>query len=159
MTRRRFRRDPTHALFADQSQSIPDNLVALFGRIRPWNYSAETARSAVGCSPRSGSETVASASRILLSSGHDDCNERPKMGSQLPFLICPLCDAHVLKAVGDGLTPRRQAGPLSSVLKVKGTELLSATTQLAMDVGGRWRCRIGRRNWRRAGNEPESGPE
>jgi hypothetical protein len=34
LTRRRFRRDPTHALFADQSQSIPDNLVALFGRIR-----------------------------------------------------------------------------------------------------------------------------
>src|SRR6202047_5110937 len=60
LTRRRFRRDPTHALFADQSQSIPDNLVALFDRIRAWNYSAETARSAVGCSPRSGSETVAS---------------------------------------------------------------------------------------------------
>src|ERR1700722_7997048 len=47
LTRRQFRRDPTHALFADQSQSIPDNLVALFGRIRAWNYSAETARSAV----------------------------------------------------------------------------------------------------------------
>src|ERR1700720_4718740 len=46
LTRRRFRRDPTHALFADQSQSIPDNLVALFGRIRAWNYSAETAQSA-----------------------------------------------------------------------------------------------------------------
>src|ERR1700732_3481911 len=60
LTWRRFRRDPTHALFTDQSQSIPDNLVALFGRIRAWNYSAETARSAVGCSPRSGSETVAS---------------------------------------------------------------------------------------------------
>ena len=26
MTRRRFRRDPTHALFADQSHSIPDNV-------------------------------------------------------------------------------------------------------------------------------------
>src|SRR6202035_4038253 len=47
LTRRRFRRDPTHALFADQSHSIPDNLVALFGRMRAWNYSAETARSAV----------------------------------------------------------------------------------------------------------------
>src|SRR5580693_2297278 len=44
---------------ADQNHSIPDNLVALFGRIRAWNYSAETARSAVGCSSRSGSETVA----------------------------------------------------------------------------------------------------
>jgi hypothetical protein len=32
---------PTHALFADQSHSIPDNLVALLGRIRAWNYSAE----------------------------------------------------------------------------------------------------------------------
>src|ERR1700757_4106196 len=56
LTWRRFRHDPTHALFADQSQSIPDNLVALFGRVRAWNYSAETARSAVGCSPRSGSK-------------------------------------------------------------------------------------------------------
>src|ERR1700726_2745325 len=46
LTRRRFRRDPTHALFADQSQSIPDNLVALLGPIRAWNYSAETAQSA-----------------------------------------------------------------------------------------------------------------
>jgi hypothetical protein len=33
--------DPTHALFADQSQSIPDNVVALLGRIRAWNCSAE----------------------------------------------------------------------------------------------------------------------
>jgi hypothetical protein len=41
LTRRRFRRDPTHALFADQSQSIPENLVALFGRIRACNYSAD----------------------------------------------------------------------------------------------------------------------
>src|SRR5580693_2195470 len=46
LTRRRFRRDPTHALFADQSQSIPDNLVALLGQIRAWNYLADTARSA-----------------------------------------------------------------------------------------------------------------
>src|ERR1700736_2193645 len=58
--RRRFRRDHTHALFADQNHSIPDNLGALFGRIRAWNYSAETARSAVGYSLRSGSETAAS---------------------------------------------------------------------------------------------------
>ena len=34
----------THALFADQSQSIPDNLVALFGRIRAWNSSVARAR-------------------------------------------------------------------------------------------------------------------
>jgi hypothetical protein len=32
LTRRRFRRDPTHALFAD----FPDNLVALFGHNRAW---------------------------------------------------------------------------------------------------------------------------
>src|SRR6202035_4022861 len=57
---------PTHALFTDQSQSIPDNLVALFGRIRAWNSSAETARYEVGCSPRSGSETVASQAETLL---------------------------------------------------------------------------------------------
>jgi hypothetical protein len=45
LTRRRFRRDPTHALFADQSHSFPDNLVALFGHSRAWHYSAETAQS------------------------------------------------------------------------------------------------------------------
>ena len=31
--------DPTHALFADQSHSIPDNLVALLGAIRAWHCS------------------------------------------------------------------------------------------------------------------------
>ena len=30
--------DPTHALFAHQSHCFPDNLVALFGRIRAWHY-------------------------------------------------------------------------------------------------------------------------
>src|ERR1700719_1029114 len=46
LSRRRFRCDPTHALFADQSHSFPDNLVALLGQIGAWNYSADTARSA-----------------------------------------------------------------------------------------------------------------
>jgi len=32
LTRRRFRRDPTDALFADQSQSILDSLMELLGR-------------------------------------------------------------------------------------------------------------------------------
>jgi hypothetical protein len=44
---------------ADQSHSIPDNVMALFGLIGAWNLSAETARSAVGCSPRSGSQSPA----------------------------------------------------------------------------------------------------
>src|SRR5438045_4186234 len=35
--------DPTHALFADQSHSIPDNLVALLGAVRAWNCSLNTA--------------------------------------------------------------------------------------------------------------------
>src|SRR4029077_2530006 len=39
LTRRRFRRDPTDALFADQSQSILDNLVALCGETSAWNCS------------------------------------------------------------------------------------------------------------------------
>jgi hypothetical protein len=34
--------DPTDALLADQSHSIPDNLVALLGHSRAWNCSAET---------------------------------------------------------------------------------------------------------------------
>jgi len=36
----------THALFADQSHSIPDNLKALLSHSRAWNCSAETARAA-----------------------------------------------------------------------------------------------------------------
>src|SRR5438067_2231748 len=40
--------DHTHALFADQSHSIPDNLVALLGSIRAWHCSTENARAAVG---------------------------------------------------------------------------------------------------------------
>ena len=51
-------RDPTHALFANQSHSIPDNIMALFGLIGAWNYSTETARSAVGGSPRGGFESA-----------------------------------------------------------------------------------------------------
>src|SRR6516164_9725809 len=35
--------DPTHALFADQSHSIPDNLVALLGAIRAWHCSPNCA--------------------------------------------------------------------------------------------------------------------
>jgi hypothetical protein len=31
----------THALFAEQSHSIPDNLVALLGAVQAWNCSAE----------------------------------------------------------------------------------------------------------------------
>jgi DNA end-binding protein Ku len=42
----------------DPSHSIPDNVMALFGLIGAWNYSAETARSAVGGSPRSGFESA-----------------------------------------------------------------------------------------------------
>jgi hypothetical protein len=29
--------EPTHALFADQGQSIPDNLMALLSQSRAWN--------------------------------------------------------------------------------------------------------------------------
>src|SRR5215467_9144491 len=36
----------TDALFAGQSHSIPDNLLALLGHSRAWNCSAETARAA-----------------------------------------------------------------------------------------------------------------
>jgi hypothetical protein len=50
LTRRQFRHDPTHALFADQSHSIPDNVMALFGLIGAWNYSAEL-KSAMGLPP------------------------------------------------------------------------------------------------------------
>src|SRR5882757_7583514 len=48
LTWRRFRRDPTDALFADQSQSILDNLVAFWRRSRAWNCSAGNC----GCTQR-----------------------------------------------------------------------------------------------------------
>src|SRR5215472_7822336 len=40
------RMTPTDALLADQSHSIPDNLVALLSHSRAWNCSAETAPAA-----------------------------------------------------------------------------------------------------------------
>src|SRR4029077_12360700 len=53
LTRRQFRRDPTDALFADQSQSILDNLVALLRRSRAWNCSVGTAAVMSGISRHS----------------------------------------------------------------------------------------------------------
>ena len=47
LTRRQFRRDPTDALFAEQSQSILDNLMELLGQSRACNGSAEAAPPAV----------------------------------------------------------------------------------------------------------------
>src|SRR5712675_2399366 len=48
LRRRRADGDHTHALVAEQSQSFPDNLVALLGSIRAWNCSAENESFAVG---------------------------------------------------------------------------------------------------------------
>src|SRR5258705_13925941 len=46
LTRRRFRRDPTDALFADQSQSILDNLNGIIGpELRACTGATEAARS------------------------------------------------------------------------------------------------------------------
>lgn len=49
--------------------------------------------------------------------------------------------------------------PLSSVLKVKGTELLQATTELAMDVGGPMAMPIWAEELAALSNEPDVGPE
>jgi alkylation response protein AidB-like acyl-CoA dehydrogenase len=49
--------------------------------------------------------------------------------------------------------------PLSSVLKVKGTELLQATTELAMDVGGPMSMPIWAEELAALSNEPDVGPE
>ena len=48
--------------------------------------------------------------------------------------------------------------PLSSVLKVKGTELLQATTELAMDVGGPQAMPDWAHELEALSNEPELGP-
>jgi alkylation response protein AidB-like acyl-CoA dehydrogenase len=49
--------------------------------------------------------------------------------------------------------------PLSSVLKVKGTELLQATTELAMDVGGPLSMPFWDEEMEILSNEPEIGPQ
>src|SRR5271157_3920520 len=49
--------------------------------------------------------------------------------------------------------------PLSSVLKVKGTELLQATTELAVDVGGPMSMPIWAEELAALSNEPGVGPE
>src|SRR5579871_1895851 len=49
--------------------------------------------------------------------------------------------------------------PLSSVLKVKGTELLQSTTELAMDVGGPMSMPIWAEELAALSNEPDVGPE
>src|SRR5438067_12382410 len=48
--------------------------------------------------------------------------------------------------------------PLSSVLKVKGTELLQATTELAMDIGGPLSMPDWALELETLSNEPELGP-
>ena len=48
--------------------------------------------------------------------------------------------------------------PLSSVLKVKGTELLQATTELAVDVGGPLAMPDWAQELAALSNEPELGP-
>ncbi|HEX4173206.1 MAG TPA: acyl-CoA dehydrogenase family protein, partial [Acetobacteraceae bacterium] len=49
--------------------------------------------------------------------------------------------------------------PLSSVLKVKGTELLQSTTELAMDVGGPMSMPIWAEELAALSNDPDVGPE
>jgi pimeloyl-CoA dehydrogenase large subunit len=56
---------------------------------------------------------------------------------------------------------KREAGkpdPLSSALKIKGTELLQATTELAMDVGGPLAMPDWAQELAALSNEPELGP-
>ncbi len=56
---------------------------------------------------------------------------------------------------------RKEAGrpdPLSSALKIKGTELLQATTELAMDVGGLLAMPDWAQELEALSNEPEIGP-
>jgi alkylation response protein AidB-like acyl-CoA dehydrogenase len=56
---------------------------------------------------------------------------------------------------------RKEAGrpdPLSSALKIKGTELLQATTELAMDVGGPLAMPDWAQELEALSNEPELGP-
>src|ERR1700720_711756 len=140
LTRRRFRRDPTHALFADQSHSFPDNLVALLGGNRAWNYSAETARSAVGCSTCSGSErsTEQVSHVVIRPAGDGSPGERARVrGVRLLMLTC-----HA--AAGPAQPEMTQSGPRSELevglvrasLLAHGSRRGLETTRQAVDVPG-----------------------
>src|SRR5215468_7695266 len=65
LTRRQFRRAPTDALFADQSQSILDNLLALLRRSRAWNCSAGNC----GCNERDQAGTVPKGTMLWMAGG------------------------------------------------------------------------------------------
>ena len=67
--RRRFRRDPTHALLADQSHSIPDNLMALLRRSGAWNCSTGNCGCTERISSHSSEETMLWSVACLLWTG------------------------------------------------------------------------------------------
>ena len=60
--------------------------------------------------------------------------------------------------VGARKARERRPDPLTAVLKVKGTELLQATTELAMDVGGPLSMPDWAEELAALTNEPEVGP-
>jgi alkylation response protein AidB-like acyl-CoA dehydrogenase len=68
-----------------------------------------------------------------------------------------LTQLRVVSAAG-----KRQAGkpdPFSSILKIKGTELLQATTELVMDAGGPLAMPVWASELHALSNEPPPGPE
>src|SRR6267143_7310088 len=87
LTRRQFRRDPTDALFADQSQSILDNLVALLRRAEHGIARLGTAAvmSGIGRHSSEGNNALdGRGSAIRPTADH---------GSVVrPFAVCPTAD-------------------------------------------------------------------
>src|ERR1700747_3501041 len=73
LTRRQFRRDTTDALFADQSQSIPDNLMELIGpELSACNGATEAARSVAVSNvsrPSSAKERLATPGTLIVAVG------------------------------------------------------------------------------------------
>ncbi|HZU88264.1 MAG TPA: acyl-CoA dehydrogenase family protein, partial [Stellaceae bacterium] len=63
-----------------------------------------------------------------------------------------------LRVVSDYAKEAGKPDPLSSALKIKGTELLQATTELAMDVGGPLAMPDWAEELAALSNEPELGP-
>ena len=67
-------------------------------------------------------------------------------------------DHSVARRLGADKAGERQPDPLTAVLKLKGTELLQATTELAMDVGGPLSMPDWAEELEALSNEPELGP-
>src|SRR5215472_12663003 len=78
----------THALFADQSHSIPDNLVALLSQSRAWNCSVQTGHRG-SCDARATTNPAAEPAVRQAKSRSDASGARPRPDMAETLIKCP----------------------------------------------------------------------